>query len=176
MSPERSMRWKASMSDPGFTLNTPRLICSMRWAMPKPCMGWRLRLLSTSMSSVPWMTSVEASGAFVIPSEAPAESRNRDRPEREDRPLGNQDVGLHCTLSSWLSRGRTQGVARDTRHRYGNANDQRRPPTRDPNVLTFLRHTLAILILPTMVTIVIPTWVVRTFAADDSRWPEQLWS
>ena len=43
-------------------------------------------------------------------------------------------------------------------------------------MLTFLRHTLAILILPTMVTIVIPTWVVRTFAADDSRWPEQLWS
>ena len=29
----------------GLTLKTPREICSMRRAMPKPCMGWRLSVL-----------------------------------------------------------------------------------------------------------------------------------
>ena len=38
-------------------------------------------------------------------------------------------------------------------------------------MLTFLRHTLAILLLPTVVTIPVPRWIVRTFAAVDSRWP-----
>ena len=43
-------------------------------------------------------------------------------------------------------------------------------------VLTALRHALAILLLPTMVTIVVPTWILRTFAAVDSRWPPDAWA
>jgi protein-S-isoprenylcysteine O-methyltransferase Ste14 len=43
-------------------------------------------------------------------------------------------------------------------------------------VLTFLRHSLAILLLPTVVTIVVPRWILRSFAAVDSRWPPVVWS
>jgi protein-S-isoprenylcysteine O-methyltransferase Ste14 len=35
---------------------------------------------------------------------------------------------------------------------------------------TILRHLLSILLLPVMVTIVVPRWILRTFAAADSRW------
>jgi protein-S-isoprenylcysteine O-methyltransferase Ste14 len=39
-----------------------------------------------------------------------------------------------------------------------------------------LRHALAILILPTTVTIIVPTWILRTFAERDTRWPPVWWS
>jgi protein-S-isoprenylcysteine O-methyltransferase Ste14 len=39
-----------------------------------------------------------------------------------------------------------------------------------------LRHILAILLLPTMVTIVIPRWILMAFASRDSRWPADGWS
>src|SRR5262249_7887169 len=55
--PTRSSRWKAVRRDPGFTLKTPRETCSMRRAMPKPCIGSRLSALRISMSSVPWIRS-----------------------------------------------------------------------------------------------------------------------
>src|ERR1022692_1006291 len=48
----------AVRSEPGLTLKTPRDICSMRRAIPKPCIGSRLSVLRISMSSVPWNTSV----------------------------------------------------------------------------------------------------------------------
>lgn len=38
-------------------------------------------------------------------------------------------------------------------------------------MLTALRHTLAILLLPTVMTIVVPRWILRAFAAVDTRWP-----
>jgi len=38
-------------------------------------------------------------------------------------------------------------------------------------VLIALRHALAILILPTTVTILVPRWILRGYAAVDSRWP-----
>lgn len=38
-------------------------------------------------------------------------------------------------------------------------------------MLTALRHVLAILILPTTVTIVVPRWILRAYASADSRWP-----
>lgn len=38
-------------------------------------------------------------------------------------------------------------------------------------MLAALRHLLAILLLPTMVAIVVPQWVLRSFRAVDSRWP-----
>ena len=34
-----------------------------------------------------------------------------------------------------------------------------------------LRHILAILLLPTMVTVVVPRWILRAAARGDSRWP-----
>lgn len=37
-------------------------------------------------------------------------------------------------------------------------------------MLTLLRHTLSILLLPFLVVVVIPTWLLTTFAANDSRW------
>ena len=37
--------------------------------------------------------------------------------------------------------------------------------------MTALRHALSILLLPTMVTIVVPRWMLRTYAETDSRWP-----
>jgi hypothetical protein len=43
-------------------------------------------------------------------------------------------------------------------------------------VLTALRHGLAILLLPTMVTIVGRRWILVAFATRDSRWPEDSWS
>ena len=43
-------------------------------------------------------------------------------------------------------------------------------------MLIVVRHILAILLLPTMVTIVVPIWILRTFAAVDSRWPPEAWS
>src|ERR1035438_8185558 len=56
--PPRSSRCNAVRSEPGLTLKTPRDICSMRRAIPKPCIGSRLSVLRISMSSVPWITSV----------------------------------------------------------------------------------------------------------------------
>jgi protein-S-isoprenylcysteine O-methyltransferase Ste14 len=38
--------------------------------------------------------------------------------------------------------------------------------------LMILRHLLSILLLPTMVALVIPRWILRSFAAADSRWPD----
>jgi protein-S-isoprenylcysteine O-methyltransferase Ste14 len=43
-------------------------------------------------------------------------------------------------------------------------------------MLMALRHVLAILLLPAMVTIVVPRWVLRVFATRDSRWPGEIWS
>ena len=37
--------------------------------------------------------------------------------------------------------------------------------------MTLLRHALSILLLPTMVAVVIPWWILRAYAAADSRWP-----
>jgi protein-S-isoprenylcysteine O-methyltransferase Ste14 len=39
-----------------------------------------------------------------------------------------------------------------------------------------LRHVLAILLLPTMVTIVVPRWILTALASGDSRWPADGWS
>ena len=39
-------------------------------------------------------------------------------------------------------------------------------------MLTILRHTLSTLLLPFLVVVVIPTWLLTTFAANDSRWIE----
>jgi hypothetical protein len=39
-----------------------------------------------------------------------------------------------------------------------------------------LRHVLAILLLPTMVTLVVPRWILMAFASRDSRWPGDGWS
>jgi protein-S-isoprenylcysteine O-methyltransferase Ste14 len=38
-------------------------------------------------------------------------------------------------------------------------------------MLTALRHVIAILILPTTVTIIVPRWILRAYATADSRWP-----
>jgi protein-S-isoprenylcysteine O-methyltransferase Ste14 len=38
-------------------------------------------------------------------------------------------------------------------------------------MLVLLRHLLSILLLPTMVAVVIPRWILRAYAATDSRWP-----
>ena len=37
-------------------------------------------------------------------------------------------------------------------------------------MLTALRHLLAILILPFVVVVIVPGWLLATFAATDSRW------
>ncbi|MCG3120925.1 MAG: hypothetical protein ALAOOOJD_03820 [bacterium] len=37
-------------------------------------------------------------------------------------------------------------------------------------MLTLLRHLLSILLLPFMVVVVVPNWLVTRFAAGDSRW------
>ena len=37
--------------------------------------------------------------------------------------------------------------------------------------MTLLRHALSILLLPTLVAVVIPWWILRAYAAADSRWP-----
>ena len=37
--------------------------------------------------------------------------------------------------------------------------------------MTVLRHLLSILLLPTMVAVVVPQWILRSYAATDSRWP-----
>jgi protein-S-isoprenylcysteine O-methyltransferase Ste14 len=39
-----------------------------------------------------------------------------------------------------------------------------------------LRHILAILLLPTMVTLVVPRWILVALARGDSRWPGDAWS
>ena len=39
-----------------------------------------------------------------------------------------------------------------------------------------VRHILAILLLPTMVTIVVPWWILVAFTNRDSRWPGDGWS
>ena len=43
-------------------------------------------------------------------------------------------------------------------------------------MLIALRHLLAILLLPTMVTVVVPRWILTAFASNDSRWPGDDWS
>jgi protein-S-isoprenylcysteine O-methyltransferase Ste14 len=43
-------------------------------------------------------------------------------------------------------------------------------------MLTALRHLLAILLLPTMVTVVVPRWMLTAFANRDSRWRGDGWS
>ena len=37
--------------------------------------------------------------------------------------------------------------------------------------MTVLRHLLSILLLPTMVAVVVPQWILRSYAATDTRWP-----
>lgn len=37
--------------------------------------------------------------------------------------------------------------------------------------MTLLRHFLAILLLPFVVTFVVPRWLLSAWVADDSRWP-----
>ena len=37
--------------------------------------------------------------------------------------------------------------------------------------MTILRHLLSILLLPTMVAIVVPQWILRSYATTDTRWP-----
>jgi len=39
-----------------------------------------------------------------------------------------------------------------------------------------LRHVLAILLLPTLVTIVVPRWILTAFASRGSRWPGDDWT
>jgi protein-S-isoprenylcysteine O-methyltransferase Ste14 len=41
----------------------------------------------------------------------------------------------------------------------------------EPPMGMLLRHALSILLLPTMVAVVIPRWILRTYAAVDTRWP-----
>ena len=36
--------------------------------------------------------------------------------------------------------------------------------------MTVVRHLLSILLLPTVVAIVVPQWILRTYAATDTRW------
>ena len=36
--------------------------------------------------------------------------------------------------------------------------------------MTVLRHLLSILLLPTMVAVVVPQWILRSYAATDTRW------
>ena len=36
--------------------------------------------------------------------------------------------------------------------------------------MTILRHLLSILLLPTMVAIVVPQWILRSYATTDTRW------
>lgn len=38
-------------------------------------------------------------------------------------------------------------------------------------MLIALRHALSILLLPTVVTLVVPRWILRTYAGADTRWP-----
>ena len=38
--------------------------------------------------------------------------------------------------------------------------------------MTLLRHALSILLLPTMMAVVVPRWILRAYAATDSRWPD----
>ena len=37
-------------------------------------------------------------------------------------------------------------------------------------MLTILRHALSILLLPFLVVVIVPAWLLATFAASDSRW------
>jgi len=39
-------------------------------------------------------------------------------------------------------------------------------------MLTVLRHLLSILLLPFLVVVVVPTWLLTAFAASDSRWDD----
>ena len=50
---ELRLTFRQLRKSPGFTLNTPSLICSMRSASPYPCIDSRARVLSTSISNVP---------------------------------------------------------------------------------------------------------------------------
>jgi protein-S-isoprenylcysteine O-methyltransferase Ste14 len=38
--------------------------------------------------------------------------------------------------------------------------------------VTILRHILAILLLPFIVVVILPYWLLAAFAASDSRWPD----
>ena len=38
-------------------------------------------------------------------------------------------------------------------------------------MLTALRHLVAILVLPVVMTVVVPTWLVTRYATTDTRWP-----
>ncbi len=42
-------------------------------------------------------------------------------------------------------------------------------------MLIFLRHTLSILLLPFMVVVVMPAWLLHSFAAGDTRWAGSAW-
>ena len=48
-------------------------------------------------------------------------------------------------------------------------NEQPSPGSVGPVMI--VRHVLSILLLPVMVTIVVPWWILRAFAGTESRWP-----
>jgi hypothetical protein len=50
-----------------LTRKTPLLICSMRTAIPYPCMGSSASVLRMSMSSAPWTRSPDLSAIWRIP-------------------------------------------------------------------------------------------------------------
>jgi hypothetical protein len=58
---EQETRQADPNSEPALTRKTPLLICSMRSAIPYPCMGSRATVLRMSMSSVPWTRSLDLS-------------------------------------------------------------------------------------------------------------------
>src|ERR1700686_5519120 len=76
--PARSSLRNAGNSDPGFTWNTPLLICSMRIAIPYPCIGCSSSVFKISMSSVPCTNPLALS---VINIRAPL-----DNPEEDPTP------------------------------------------------------------------------------------------
>jgi protein-S-isoprenylcysteine O-methyltransferase Ste14 len=46
----------------------------------------------------------------------------------------------------------------------------RRPPRECYAMIMALRHMLAIVLLPTVVVVVVPHWLMTSFAANDTRW------
>jgi hypothetical protein len=89
--PPRSSRFNALRSEPGLTLNTPRDTCSMRRAIPKPCIGSRLRVFRIRVPRVPrvprvtWMASVFGS---------PLDIRERDLLQDSPLHIDCQDVKI----------------------------------------------------------------------------------
>jgi protein-S-isoprenylcysteine O-methyltransferase Ste14 len=49
--------------------------------------------------------------------------------------------------------------------------ERARRGARRPGLVTLLRHLVSILLLPVVVTIVVPRWLLTSWAHADSRWP-----